>query len=144
MTFANIQSVDFPGATDYPFQNYSASVDIEADTVVSLDTTISDALSSKQGIGVVATPTASGPNQAIGVTLEKIPFGGSGRVRCFGPIVNVKMDGAVTVGGAVDASTTTAGRAKAHVAAKIQLGIALVTAADLETIPIMLVTAVNA
>lgn len=143
MTFANIQVSDTPGATDYPFLNNSGA-DIPADTVVALDTTISDALSSKTGIGITLPSTGGNPSPCVGVTIDAIPNGGGGRVRCFGPISNGKCDGAITVGAAVDASPTVAGRIKSHAAGKFQIGLALVTGADGETIPFMQAFAANA
>lgn len=143
MSFSNIQTPDFPGYTDYPFLNKSGA-DIAADTPVTLDTTISDALSSDTGIKIKANVTGGNPSLCVGVAIDTIPNGGTGRVRCFGPISNVKCDGAVTVGTTVDASASVAGRVAAHTAGKAQLGLALVTGADGETIPIMLGFALNA
>jgi len=78
------------------------------------------------------------------VALETIKAGSNGRVRCFGPIASALADGAITGGTAVDSSASTAGRVKAHTAAKNAIGVALATAADGDRVPVMLAFAANA
>jgi hypothetical protein len=132
--------------TDFSFKNYGLT-DLAQDLVVTVDTTnyVADASTSIDSIGV-AYPTLGGTVQpVIGVTLETIPAGGTGRVRCFGPIVRGTCHGAVTVGTYVEATVTAgkSGMIRTHTGLT-SCGLALTSGADGDVIVYMLGVAPNA
>lgn len=131
-----------PLPSDLPFFNYSGT-DIPADVAVSIDTVNVLGNAGVSGIGIV--PVAATGNVTIGVTQTVIKAGSSGPVRTCGIAVTT-ADGAITAGTVVDASAAASkvGFAKAHTAAKAQLGIALSTAADLDPVLVLVCPALNA
>ena len=144
MSTANIQLASTPLPSDLPFYNYGVS-DIPANTVVILDAanTVNNAVPGNTALGAKLPATGGNPSLALGVTMEILKVGQTGRVRTQG-IAIVTCDGAVTAGAAVDASPTVAGAAKAHVAAKNSLGQALISAADTEQTLVLINPAPNA
>lgn len=138
----NYQIGSTPSLTDFPFKNYGGSA-IGANLAVIVDT--SNKLGgSNDGVGVALPASAGVP--IVGVTLESIPAGGIGRVRCTGPIVVCKAEGSITAGTMVQASVTSSkvGWVKALTSAKAQVGMALDDAADGEDILVLFVPANNA
>ncbi len=133
------QFAQTPLASDLAVYNYTGS-DIASGIAVSVDTTNVLGNAGVNGIGVIV-PAASG-NAVIGVTQETIKAGSYGRLRPLG-VAATTANGAITAGQPVDATVTT-GFAKAHVAGKAQLGIALSTAADGDPVLVLVVPAFNA
>lgn len=134
----NRQFTKTPYGTDITVVNLTGS-DLAEGTVVCLDTTAANLVAAYDGYSVVLPATGGNPDTPVGVLLETAKAsGGQARLRGFGPIVPVVCDGAVTVKGLVDASVTTAGRVKAHTAAKVSMGMAMMTGADGDTIEVML------
>lgn len=135
-----------PGGTDYPFINYGGT-DIPAFVAVGVDAQVGSALGTgtNTGIGVII-PAADG-DVTFGVTMETIKAsGGTGRVRCIGPLCQMTANGSITAGAYVQASGTTSkkGFAMAAGTAKGSLGVALTGAADGESVLVMLGGAKNA
>lgn len=145
MATTNIQQARIPTNFEIPVFNNSGT-DIAANVVLSLDgaNLMSNSLTSQAGICVVPAPTGANPAVALGVSVEIIPNGQSGRMAGPGQVGLAVCDGAVTGGTVVDASAAVAGKIKAHTAAKNQFGIALTTGADLDTIPVLISPAANA
>lgn len=134
----NRQFPKTPHGTDIGVINLTGA-DITEGSVVCLDTTAANLVPTYDGFSVVLPATGGNPDTPLGVLLENAKAsGGQARCRTFGPIVPVVCDGAVTVKGLVDASVTTAGRVKAHTAAKVSMGMAMMTGADGDTILVML------
>jgi hypothetical protein len=147
----NFQGAGVPGATDYVFRNYHASVDIPAHVYVSVDAVnvLQGAANATWGlvdtVGVVVVASEGDP--VVGVTMEVIKAGATGRVRCFGPIAPMLSDGVIAANAFVQASATAlkVGYAKAAGSADASGGLALnTTAADGDTVLVMLGTAKNA
>lgn len=130
------------GAFDNAFYNYGGSA-IPVGTPVTVDATnfIGNGATANQ-VGIVAVGATGNPG--IGVTMESIPAGGAGRVRCFGPMVAGAADAAITAGGVVDFSATAARTFKAHAAGKFQAGVALSAAADNDQVLVLMFGANNA
>jgi hypothetical protein len=150
MALTNFQFSNTPSLDDQPFFNYTA-VDIPAFTPVSPDTVnvlgglaTTGPLTGTAVQGVSVVPVAAIGNVVIGVTMEIIKAGNSGRVRALGPLVPLVADGAIVAGVTVDASSTAGRSAKSHTAAKFQIGVALSTAADADPVLVMLLGALNA
>lgn len=139
MATTNVQMAQFPTVYDIPVLNKTGS-DIDAGTVLSIDSSnlMSNALTSVTAVCVKPSPTGSDPALAFAVALDAIKDGQTGRARGPGGIALVKCDGAVTAGTVVDASATTAGRVKAHTAAKYSFAYALATGADADFIPALI------
>lgn len=108
------------GVGDEVFKNTHASTDIAAGDVVTIDTT--HIMSGTQP--VVGINQATTDNQPIGVAVDAIPVGKTGRVATLG-IIQTKCSAAVTVGDVVQASTS--GKVKTTAGAKPQVGVALMT-----------------
>ena len=142
----NAQLANTPSGEDYAFKNYTGS-DIPANVAVSVDTTAANVISPTNlvdAIGVI--PVAASGNPVVGVTMEIIPAGRVGRVRCGG-VAPMFADGAITAGTFVDASAaaTKVGYAKVHVAAASTLGMALSTAtADGDPVLVLIAQGRNA
>lgn len=141
MSTANVQLANTPIDSDLPCINNSVT-DIPAFTVVIVDATntITNSLTTlATQIGVSLPATGGNPSVALGVTQEIIKANAvsSGRVRVAG-VSQVTGDGTITAGTVVDASVTTAGRVKAHTAAKYSIGQALSTSADGEQLLILI------
>lgn len=144
MALLNIQLSQTPGATDFPFLNKSGA-EIPEGCAVEVDTAVN--LGDAGVLGVPIKVVATDGDPALGVTMERIPDGATGRVRCLGPIAAMKADGAITAGAYVMASggASKKGFAKAAGAAKGSLGIALNPAsADNDLVLVMLGGAKNA
>lgn len=142
MSILNVQLANTPCYTDFPFLNQSGT-EIAEGVAVIVDA--SKDLASYNGISIT-TPGSDGV-PVVGVTMERIPNGSVGRVRCPGPIVAMKADGAITAGVHVMASGTALklGYAKAAGSAKSSLGLALNAATnDGDLVLVMLGTAKNA
>lgn len=144
MALLNIQLANTPSSTDYPFVNTSG-VAIPEGCAVEVD--VSVALGDASVPGVPIKVVAADGDPALGVAMETIAIGATGRIRCLGPIAAMKADGAITAGTYVMASGTASkkGFAKASAAAKGSLGIALNPAgADNDLVLVMLGGAKNA
>jgi hypothetical protein len=127
---------------DLTFKNFGASA-IEAGLAVLVD---GSNVIPTNAVGGIVLPTASGGVAGtLGVTVERIPAGGIGRVRVAG-VIQCKANGTVTYGQIVQASDTTAklGWVKTCGAGTRQIGLALATAADGEFLPVLIAHAVNA
>lgn len=124
MSLLNVQLANTPCYTDFPFLNTSGAIIAEG-VAVSVDVAVALGDASVPGVPIKVVATDGDPT--LGVTMEAIGIGATGRVRCLGPIVAMKADGAITAGTHVMASGTTAkkGFAKAAGSAKSSLGIAL-------------------
>ena len=141
--------IPMPGS-DLPGINLTASA-IPAFTVVSVDTTAANQVPLVDGYSIVTTPTAAGPNSYFGVTIDQAypaTTSNSGQTEqamaatvATAGVVWVTLDGTVTAGGYVDASTTTAGHVKAHTTAKPHMGQALMDGLDQDQIQILLTPA---
>lgn len=148
MALTNVQSARVPLANDIAVYNYGVT-DIPAGIAVQVDATNTmnnSASAPKTLLGVIPATEGGNPSLCIGITLTVVPASGQGIVAGPGQIAPIVCDGAVTAGGAIDASPTAGkgGYAKAHVAAKNSLGIALATGADGDTIQALVAPAVNA
>lgn len=121
---------------DIPFHNYGGS-DIDAGLAVLLD-------ASNDG-GIVLPTASGGVTGSVGVTVDKVSAGTSGRVQVLGVAV-CKAAGSVTAGDEVMISDTTAklGWVKTKTAGGIGLGQALNSAADGFPVRVLLSHAVNA
>lgn len=120
MAANDVQHATIPLASDLSVKNTEASADIAVNTVVKLDA--SNLVSATQPYpGVVIATT---DDVALGVTLEAIPNGKTGRIRPIG-VVTCICSAAITAGAQVQASTV--GKVKTLVAAKPQVGQALTT-----------------
>jgi len=109
-----------PLASDMAVKN-TDSVDFAAGDVIKADAT-NVVSATQRHIGALRATTDDYP---LGVAMEAIPQGKTGRVRPIG-IAQVVATAAITAGVAVQADTT--GRVKAQAAAKPQLGQALTAA----------------
>lgn len=96
----NVQLSTAPSYGDFPFMNYG-NTDIPAGVFVSVDATNLVGVSTNEGPGVVIINASGDPT--VGVTMEIIKAGNTGRVRTQG-IAAVQSDGAVTAGTWVAAS----------------------------------------
>lgn len=137
MSIVNQQLAQTPSYGDFPFHNYGVT-DIVPNVAVKVDAS-NDLSANSKGIGIAVIATAA-TDAPIGVTLETIPAGGSGRVRTQG-IVQMFADGAITAGAYVDASATSlkVGFAKAHVSGQCTVGIALnATTSDSDLVLVLL------
>lgn len=150
MATTNVQMASVPMPSDIPVQNYSASVDIAAYQCIVLDTgnlVTNSATALNGGVSVILPTVVDSTHSAdaFGITQEIIKAGQTGRVRTGGISLAI-ADGAITAGAWVDASTTTAkvGKVRAHVAANQTIGIALETAADGDTIQVLVLPGKNA
>lgn len=120
---------------DLPFKNYGGSA-IGAGLAVKLDT--GNVPSGTNPAGVVVTTSDVG---AIGVTLESIPAGKMGRVRCYG-VAAATAGGTITVGQYVMSAAS--GNVVAQTAGLYGLGYALSGAANTEIVRVLLAVAKNA
>jgi Uncharacterized conserved protein (DUF2190) len=120
---------------DLPFKNYGGSA-IAAGLAVKLDT--GTVPSGTNPAGVVVTTSSVG---AIGVTMESIPAGKMGRVRCYG-VAPATAGGTIAVGDYVMAANT--GVVVTQTAGLFGLGYALSGAASTETVRVLLALAKNA
>lgn len=95
--------------------------------------------------GVLAPTASGGVVGTIGITLETIPAGKWGRVRCYGSAIGTAHN-AVTRGTVVQISDTAShlGQIKTCGAGVAQLGIALNSAADGDPVEVLLFLAKNA
>lgn len=146
----NFQGAGAPSHSDFTFKNYSASTDIAANVAVKMDTTNVLNGTDNATWGTVDTPgviPVTGDGQlVVGVTMEIIKAGQTGRVRTAG-IAPMLADGAITAGVAVMASSTAlkVGFAKAQTAALAQIGYSLnTTANDSEPVLVLVAIAKNA
>ncbi len=139
----NVQLSQTPGATDYAFVNNHATDDIPAGRFVAVDASNLVGVGLHDGIGIKVIASTGDPT--IGVTMETIKAGGgTGRVRCPGPIAALQSDGAITAGTYVEASAAAdkVGFAKAAENNKSAGGIALNTsAADGDLVLVLLSSA---
>lgn len=148
MTIMNVQLAESPSLTDYACINVSGT-DIPAGTAVMIDATNTISASSLTDGIAVKLPSADGVDGTIGVTMEIIPKATAaagavaGRVRFPGPIAVCTASGAVTAGTSVMAESAT-GKVKTCGAGKVQLGVALTTAADTDVCLVALAVAKNA
>lgn len=135
----NTQIASTPAYSDFPFMNFGVT-DIPAGTAVAIDAA-NTVGSGQQGIGIVL-PTTDGA-KVVGVTLDKISAGTSGRVRCPTPLAMCKADGAITANTYVMSSGTSGklGHVKTYAAGAgvTSLGIALTTATNGDEVLVMLV-----
>lgn len=132
---------NFP-VVDLTFKNYGGS-DIAAGLAVLADTSHPP---SGDVPGGVVLPTASGGVAGtIGITVEIIKAGGTGRVRVLGGYP-CTANGTITYGDIVQASDTSAklGWAKTCGAATRQLGIAMCGASNGEVVQVFVFPAANA
>lgn len=109
------QLANAPLAYDEVFFNYSASVDIAAGVVVVLDQTnyVGDG-SGHTVPGVVIAPTTLGTAYPVGVSMETIKAGSSGRVRTIGIVVVTNdANASITPGVPLIPSTSVAGAVRA-------------------------------
>ena len=142
-----LQIAEGPGASlnEIPVYNASTTTAIDAYSCVIVDASniMDDALTNNQL--AVSVPGTTTPGICIGVTQVSIPALGSGRVR-WGGITNAVAYGAITAGTVVDNCTVPSNTTKVqtHTAAQHQVGIALATVADGETLPILLSLAKDA
>ena len=138
MSTYNRQYAKKPLPFDFDCINLSVT-DIPSDTVVVPDTTAANLLPLQDGFAVALPATGGNPGPVVGVTQEIVKASGTAaRLRTAGWAF-VTIDGAVTVGQYLDASTTTAGHAQAHVAGKNHFALALETGADQDVILVQLV-----
>jgi len=127
----NFQVASTPSYGDFAVKNYSTTVTIPSNVFVVCDTTnVLGAVSSADGIGVML-PSGDGTQVGIGITMESIAPGATGRIRSLGTAVTT-ADGAITAGGFVQATNDSnkVGFAKALAANATASGVALNTAAD--------------
>lgn len=134
---ANVQINTAPNAFDFAFVNLSGAT-IPAFTPVKPDATAGNQLGTGTNEGCPIIPIAAIGDPCIGMTMEPIVNGASGRVRVAGPVIPGICDGGVTAGQVVDFSSTANRSIKAHTATKAQAGIALATGADGETVPVLM------
>jgi hypothetical protein len=133
-----------PLPSDLPFYNYGGT-DIPADTAVMLDTT-NIMGTAGDGVGVALPTAAAAIPLGVGVTQETIKAGGSaGRVRTQG-IAQVTALCVINAGQVVQMSTTAGhlGQVEAKGAGNPQLGIALTSAQDGDSLLVLLQFANNA
>lgn len=109
---------------DLPFKNTDGSNDLVAGDAVFIDTT--NVITTSQPVAGVVRSTTD--NAAIGVAIESIPKGKTGRVRVYGVAV-ARASGAVTAGDNV--SCDTVGNMKTTPGGKACLGMALNTTTTL-------------
>jgi hypothetical protein len=138
MATTNVQQARIPTGLEIPVINLTGT-DIGANVAVRLDGSnkMTNSLTSATGIAIALPATGGNPSPCIGLTVETIKNGLTGRVAGPGQIGLGVCDGAVTQGDSVDASAAVAGRIKAHTAAKFSLGLALTDGADGDTIPVL-------
>lgn len=121
---------------DLEFKNYGGSA-IPAFTAVKIDG--GNATSASAPAGVVQT---TDDTNCIGFTVEAIPAGKSGRVRCYGAAVAI-AGAAITVGTYV--MSNSAGKVVAQTAGKFGIGYTMRTAsADGENVTVLIAAAKNA
>lgn len=127
-----------PLASDLTVKNTEASADIAAGNVVKLDTT-NVVSGSQRHIGALLGTAAAYP---LGVAMENIPNGKTGRVRPIG-VAQVVASGAITAGAVVAAGASA--KVAAQSAGQAQLGVALTaTAADGDKLLVAISIAKNA
>lgn len=120
---------------DLPVKNYGGS-DIAAGKVVKADTSNPASGSDLPGVAV-----ATGTTGVLGIAVETIPAGGTGRVRFLGAYPTT-ADGSITYGGFVEGAS--GGKAKALESGARAFGIALSTASDGEPVLVWMAPANNA
>jgi hypothetical protein len=110
-----------PLASDLEFTNTETSTAIVAGNVVKIDAT--NVVSGTQPTfgGLQGTAAATG---LLGIAMEAIPVGKTGRVRPFG-VAQAVASGAITAGAVVAAGST--GKVAAQTSGQAQLGYALTT-----------------
>lgn len=140
-----LQITEGPGLYTIPVYNASTTTAIDAYQCVIVDSSniMNDAGNNQLAVTLPGTTT---PGIVIGVTQVSIPALGSGRILPVGQVTNAVAYGAITAGTVVDNCTVSSntGKVQTHTAAQHQVGIALATAADGETLPIMLCAAKDA
>jgi hypothetical protein len=131
-----ISQTSVPGG-DQPFTNFGA-IDIPEDRGVVLDPARDNG---------ILLPAAGGPVAgAIGITMDRVPAGATGRVRCLGT-KRVFADGPISRGEDVQLSSTAGKEGFVRVAAAPGVGVvgrALMAAADGEPLAIWLFLSKNA
>jgi len=127
---------------DVTCQNYGVT-DIPANTAVLFDT--SNPPSGAGVFGVVVPTTSGAVTPVAGITVERIPAGGQGRLRMLGGGVTT-ASGSITVGDTlqVDSASGKEGRVKTQTSATQQIGLALNSAADGDPITVWIFIAKNA
>lgn len=138
MPGSNVTTGGIYGGYDAPFFNYSGA-DIPAGSVVKIDTT--NVPSPTKGAGVVVT--AATTDVPIGIAVDKIPANGAyaAKVRCCGQAVAI-ANGAVTVGDLL--MPNAAGAVSTQTAGKPQIGVALNSATNGQTVVTSIACAKNA
>lgn len=132
----------YANGCDFTFHNYGGS-DISANLGVLADTSNVGDQDNPPGI---VLPTASGGQaKSLGITVETIKAGKSGRVRVFGS-VTCTASGTVTFGEFVKIDDTTAklGWVSTAGSAKEQVGQAFGTATDGNKVEVFICKALNA
>jgi hypothetical protein len=125
-----------------PFKNFGGS-DIAAGLGVLADT--SNVPVGDYAGGIVLPTNGGGVVGTLGVTVERIPAGGTGRVRVYGVSV-CTANGSITYGTPVQISDTSAklGYVKTCGSATVMLGIALDGASDGQLVRVLHSIAKNA
>jgi hypothetical protein len=141
-----LQITEGPGLYTIPVYNASTTTALDAYSAVIVDASnlMNDAGTNNQL--AVALPGTTTPGVCIGVIQTAIPALGSGRMIPVGFVTNAVAYGSITAGTYVDNCTVASNTSKVqtHTAAQSQIGIALATVADGETLPIILSAAKDA
>ena len=116
---------------DFTGKNYSTTLTIAAGTAVLLDTSAANGIPASTAIGVVAPTTSGSVAACIGVAVESILPGKTGRIRALGGAVCTAY-GSITVGDMVVVSSTSSHEGQVATAGSgaVGFGKALSTAAD--------------
>ncbi|WP_394847392.1 DUF2190 family protein [Pendulispora brunnea] len=117
---------------DLPFRNYGTN-DIASNIAVLIDANPANIM------GVTVPQTDAPVTRGIGITLERIPAGKTGRVRCIGAAV-ATASAAITAGDPVqiDSAVFQEGHVKLAAAGAPKIGIALTTAGALDAVCVLL------
>jgi hypothetical protein len=128
-----------PSEQDIPAKNTDV-VALAAGDVVKLDTT--NVVSGTQAsIGVLQGTAAA--VSLVGIAMEAIPVGKTGRIRPLGPVVQVVASAAIAAG--VHVAAAASGRVATQSAGQTQLGLSLTAAgAGADKLLVMLTGAKNA